>query len=268
MTVQLTILGCGSSGGVPRAAAGWGACDPTNPKNRRRRCSIMVERHQAHAKTVLVVDTSVDLRDQLLSADVRRIDAVLYTHDHADHTHGIDDVRPVVLHMRKIMPTYMSLETSLSLHNKFGYCYVSPPGSDYPPIAEDHRLLPGHETSIDGPGGIIAALPFVVHHGEIDALGFRFGNVAYTPDLNGIPNTSLSALEGLDLWIIDALRHTPHPSHFTVKEALHWIDHMKPKRAVLTNLHVDLDYDTLKRELPDHITPAFDGMVLDVTGHV
>jgi phosphoribosyl 1,2-cyclic phosphate phosphodiesterase len=267
MTLKLTILGCGSSGGVPRPASGWGACDPNNPKNRRRRCSIMLERRHADQKTVVIVDTSPDLREQLINANVRQIDSVLYTHDHADHTHGIDDVRPVVLHMRKIIPTYMTQETSESLHRKFSYCYVSPAGSDYPPIVKDFRLIPGHEAAILGAGGTIRALPFTVHHGAIDALGFRFGNVAYTPDLNGIPDESLEALTGLDLWIIDALRHSPHPSHFTLSEALKWIETMKPKRAVLTNLHTDLDYDALRNQLPEHVTPAFDGMVIDVTGN-
>jgi phosphoribosyl 1,2-cyclic phosphate phosphodiesterase len=265
MTMTLTILGCGSSGGVPRPAAGWGACDPTNPKNRRRRCSIMVERQQKNEKTVVVVDTSPDLREQLISVEAERIDAVLYTHDHADHTHGIDDIRPVVLHMRKIIPTYMMSETSISLHKKFGYCFVSPPGSDYPPIAEDLRLIPGHTTTVEGPGGAVRATPFIVHHGTIDALGFRFGDTAYTPDLHDIPEDSLPFLSNLDLWIVDALRHTPHPSHFTLAQALSWIERLKPKRAVLTNLHTDLDYETLKAQLPDHVTPAYDGMMLHIT---
>ena len=265
MTITLTILGCGSSGGVPRPAAGWGACDPNNPKNRRRRCSIMLERKRENQKTVVVVDTSPDFREQMISADVKHVDAILYTHDHADHTHGIDDVRPIVLNMRKIMPTFMTAETSASLHTKFGYCYVSPPGSDYPPIVEDFRLIPGHMACVDGAGGTINALPFTVQHGGIDALGFRFGDVAYTPDLNGIPDVSRQALTGLDLWVVDALRHTPHPSHFTVSEALYWIETLKPKRAILTNLHTDLDYETLKAQLPEHVTPAYDGLTVDIT---
>jgi phosphoribosyl 1,2-cyclic phosphate phosphodiesterase len=264
MTLTLTILGCGSSGGVPRPASGWGACDPTNPKNRRRRCSIMLERQQKNQKTVVIVDTSPDLREQLISVEAERIDAVLYTHDHADHTHGIDDVRPVVLHMRKIMPTYMTSETSVSLHHKFSYCFVSPPGSDYPPIAEDKRLIPGHTTTVEGPGGDIRATPFIVHHGTIDALGFRFGDTAYTPDLHDIPDQSIQFLSNLDLWIVDALRHTPHPSHFTLAQALSWIERLKPKRAVLTNLHTDLDYEALKAQLPDHVHPAYDGMKLHI----
>ncbi len=260
MTLKLTILGCGSSGGVPRPAYGWGACDPNNPKNRRRRCSIMLERSKDLEKTVVIIDTSPDLREQLLSVDAKRIDAVLFTHDHADHTHGLDDVRPVVLHMRQRIPTYMDAVTSRVLHQRFGYCYETPPGSDYHPIVEDRRLIPGHVVEIDGPGGSIAATPFRVNHGMIDALGCRIGSTAYTPDVNDIPDESISALTGLDLWIVDALRPTPHPSHFSLPETLAWIERLKPKQAILTNLHTDLDYAALCAQLPKNVTPAYDGL--------
>lgn len=267
MTMRLTILGCGSSGGVPRPAAGWGACDPNNPKNRRRRCSVLVEREGLHGKTVVLVDTSPDLREQLLSANVKHLDAALITHDHADHTHGIDDVRPVVIDMRRVLPVHSDERTSAILQTRFSYCYETPEGSDYPPIIRDFRLVEGHEVTVEGPGGPIRALPIRVHHGEIDALGFRFGRVAYTPDLNGIPDASVEALTGLDLWIVDALRYTRHPSHFSLAETLDWIARLKPKKAVLTNLHTDLDYEVLKAQLPDHIEPAFDGMQLTISGH-
>lgn len=267
MTMRLTILGCGSSGGVPRPAAGWGACDPNNPRNRRRRCSVLVERQGQHGKTVVLIDTSPDLREQLLSANVKHLDAALITHDHADHTHGIDDVRPVVIDMRRVLPVHSDERTSAILRTRFSYCYETPEGSDYPPIIRDFRLVEGHEVTVEGPGGPVRALPIRVHHGEIDALGFRFGRVAYTPDLNGIPDVSLEALTGLDLWIVDALRYTRHPSHFSLAETLDWIARLKPKKAVLTNLHTDLDYDALKAQLPDHIEPAFDGMQLIISGH-
>ena len=260
MSLKLTILGCGSSSGVPRPAFGWGACDPNNPKNRLRRCSIILERTNGGDKTVVLVDTSPDLREQLLSVNVQRIDAVLFTHEHADHTHGLDDIRPVVLFMRKQVPTYMDEETSHSLHRRFAYCYETPPGSDYQPIVKDRRLIPGHEIEIGGPGGSISALPFRVHHGTIDALGFRFGTTAYTPDLNDIPKESLDALTGLDLWIVDALRPTAHPSHFSLPETLTWIERLKPKQAILTNLHSDLDYAALCEQLPANVIPAFDGL--------
>lgn len=262
MNPRITILGCGSSGGVPRVGSGWGACDPAEPKNRRLRCSILVERTGKGGTTSVLVDTGPDLREQLLAADATRLDAALITHEHADHTHGLDDIRPIVLHMRRILPVYMDEATANNLHRKFGYCFTTPEGSSYPPIAREFRIVPGHRIEIDGPGGALHADAFHVHHGEIDALGFRFGNVAYTPDVKDIPDAALPYLDGLDVWIIDALRITPHPSHFSLSDALGWIERMKPKRAVLTNLHTDLDYGRLKAELPPHIEPAFDGMVI------
>jgi phosphoribosyl 1,2-cyclic phosphate phosphodiesterase len=262
MTLCVTILGCGSSGGVPRVGSGWGACDPANPKNRRRRCSILVERAGPGGVTRVLIDTSPDLRDQLLDAGVERLDAVLYTHDHADHTHGIDDLRPLAIHMRRRVDVHLDAATSATLHARFGYCFRTPPGSDYPPILNEHRLVALQETVIDGAGGPIRFLPFVTHHGTVDALGFRFDDMAYAPDVSDFPPESLPALEGLDLWILDALRPSRHPSHLSLAEALGWIDRMQPRRAVLTNLHTDLDYGQLVDSLPAQIVPAFDGMRL------
>lgn len=264
MSGRVTILGCGSSGGVPRVGSGWGACDPSEPRNRRRRCSILVERQSAQGTTSLLVDTGPDLREQLLGARVTRLDGVLFTHDHADHSHGIDDLRPLVLAMRRRVPIYADDQTLRVLRSRFGYCFESPPGSEYPPILEAHRLEPEKMLKIDGTGGVVGVLPIPLVHGNIDALGFRFGTVAYTPDVSAIPETSEPYLANLDLWIIDALRPAPHPSHFSLSDALAWIARMKPKRAVLTNLHSDLDYGRLRAELPPDIEPAFDGMSLAV----
>jgi phosphoribosyl 1,2-cyclic phosphate phosphodiesterase len=260
VTLAVTILGCGSSGGVPRVGSGWGACDPQNPRNCRRRCSILVEKTGPEGTTTVLVDTSPDLRDQLLSADVRRLDAILYTHDHADHTHGIDDVRPLVIAMRRRIPAYMMPETSAILNARFGYCFRSPPGSGYPPIMDERGLTPGEMTIVEGPGGAIRALPFRVVHGDIDALGFRFGDLAYVPDVSAIPEDSLQHFRGLDVLILDALRRTPHPTHFSLSEALDLIAEVQPRRAILTNLHTDLDYETLRGELPPNVEPAYDGM--------
>ena len=260
MTLRLTILGCGSSGGVPRIAEGWGACDPTNPKNRRRRCSVLVERLGPAGTTAVLVDTSPDLREQLLDADVKRLDAVLLSHPHADHTHGIDDLRPLCLAMRRRLDVYMNETTSHIVRRGFAYIFQTPDGSSYPPIANELRLTAGKLCRIKGPGGTIEAMPFNLDHGEIIALGFRFGGLAYTPDVKRLPEASLPFLEGLDLWIIDALRYRPHPSHFSLDDALKWIEKMRPRRAILTNLHTDLDYETLRAKLPAHVTPAYDGM--------
>jgi phosphoribosyl 1,2-cyclic phosphate phosphodiesterase len=261
MSLKVTILGCGSSGGVPRPALGWGACNPNNSKNRRRRCSILVERTAADGgKTAVLVDTSPDLREQLLDADVTKLDGVLFTHEHADHTHGIDDLRGLFIKHRRRLDAYLDEPTSRALHARFGYCFMTPPGSEYPPILTEHRIVPGRPVVISGAGGAIEALPLLLDHGDIPCLGFRFGNIAYTADLVGMPDASAAALAGLEVWIVDALRHTPHPTHFSLSDALGWIERLKPKRAVLTNMHTDLDYDALREALPPHVEPAFDGM--------
>lgn len=264
MTYTFTILGCGSSGGVPRVGQGWGACDPDNPKNRRRRCSLLVERNGTEGRTTVLIDTSPDLREQLLGANVAAIDAVLYSHDHADHTHGIDDLRPLALVQRKRIDVYADEPTSKLLRERFGYCFETPAGSDYPPILQEHRMREGREVTVSGKGGEIAALPFPMQHGSTQALGFRIGAVAYSCDVNGLPAASLQALEGLDLWIVDALRYRPHPSHFSVDETLGWIRRVKPKRAILTNMHTDLDYSELRSKLPDGVEPAYDGMKISI----
>jgi phosphoribosyl 1,2-cyclic phosphate phosphodiesterase len=260
MSLTLTILGCGSSAGVPRIGGDWGACDPSNPKNRRRRCSILLERQSFEGSTRVLVDTSPDMREQMLSAQVPALDAVWYTHEHADHTHGIDELRAFFLLQRKRVPIWADAPTAKMLQERFAYCFASPVGSDYPPIVSLQQILPDQPIETIGAGGAIVGLPFVVQHGTIEALGFRIGNVAYTPDVNAISEASLKHLEGLDLWIVDALRRNPHPSHFSLSETLSWIKRVKPKRAVLTNLHIDLDYETLLSELPASILPAFDGM--------
>ena len=260
MTFQITILGCGSSGGVPRVGGDWGACDPKNLKNRRRRCSILVERFAGDERTVVLVDTSPDLREQLLMTGTIRLDGILMTHAHADHVHGIDDVRPLVIKMKRRIGVYMDRPTDELVRSRFDYIFETPEGSNYPPLLDPYPLTAGEACSISGPGGAVEAMPFRLEHGEMDALGFRFGDVAYTPDLNAVPEESLDALRGLDIWIIDALRYTSHPSHLTVKEALALIRDLKPKRAILTNLHTDLDFERLRSELPKGVEPAYDGM--------
>lgn len=272
MTLKFTILGCGSSGGVPRPALGWGDCDPNNPKNRRRRTSLLVERrqkdpqesqqqnHDSERITRVLVDTSPDLREQMLDAEVDWLDAVVYTHEHADHTHGIDDLRAFFLKRHRRVDVYLDRATSASVRAKFDYCFASPAGSDYPPIVTEHRLTAGSPVAIQGEGGPITALPFLQQHGDIASLGFRFGNVAYSADVSGVPPESVALLGGLDVWIVDALRYRPHPSHFSLDDALAWIERLKPRRAILTNLHTDLDYEVLRGKLPVHVVPAFDGL--------
>ncbi|MFQ8431000.1 MBL fold metallo-hydrolase [Amaricoccus sp. W119] len=265
--LRVTILGCGSSGGVPRLGGLWGACDPDEPRNYRRRCSILVERFEGDgsedAATRVLVDTSPDLRAQLLDANVGLLDAVAYTHPHADHVHGIDDLRMIVFNRQSRLPVWADEPTSESLLDRFGYAFIQPPGSMYPPIL-DLRLIDGAFT-IDGAGGPIEFRPFEVEHGRIRALGFRIKDFAYLPDVSDIPEETWPALDGLELLVIDALRYRPHPTHAHLERTLEWIRRCRPARAVLTNMHIDLDYATLAAELPPGVVPAHDGMTLEIT---
>lgn len=258
--MRFTILGCGSSGGVPRLGGHWGDCDPANPKNRRRRCSLLVERIDAEAITRVLIDTTPDMHHQLLDAGVGTLDAVVYTHSHADHVHGIDDLRQIVLNMRARLPVWADAPTQEALLSRFAYAFVAPADSPYPPILDMHTIHGAFE--IKGAAGPIRFQPFTVDHGSMDALGFRIGGLAYLPDVIRIPDAAWEHLHGLDCWIIDALRRTPHPTHAHLALALEWIDRAKPATAVLTNMHLDMDYATLCRELPPHISPAFDGRTL------
>ena len=258
--LRFTILGCGSSGGVPRLGGIWGDCDPENPRNHRRRCSMLIERETAEGVTRVLVDTSPDLRSQLLDAGVGTLDAVVYTHSHADHVHGIDDLRMIVFNMRRRLPVWADGPTQEALYSRFGYAFVQPEGSPYPPILE-LQPIDGAFT-IGGAGGEIRLTPFHVGHGTIDALGLRVGDLVYMPDVVEIYDEAWPHLANLDCWILDALRRTPHPTHAHLDLALEWIARAAPRRAVLTNMHVDLDHDTLAAETPEHITPAHDGMVI------
>ena len=268
--LEATILGCGSSSGVPRlggpdGAGDWGACDSANPKNRRRRCSLLVRRKSATGETQVLIDTSPDLREQLLAAHVAKLDAVLITHDHADQLHGIDDLRAIAYLMRKRIDVYSDAGTLDRIRQRFAYCFEMPPGSDYPPILTARPLPePFRPMAIEGAGGTIPVAIFEQTHGRIQSLGFRFGPIAYSSDVNHLSDEALSLLEGVDTWIVDALRYTPHPTHANVETALGWISRVKPRRAVLTNLHIDIDYETLKRELPKGVEPAYDGLTVSI----
>jgi phosphoribosyl 1,2-cyclic phosphate phosphodiesterase len=266
MTLKVTILGCGTSGGVPRIGNIWGACDPNNPKNRRRRCSLLVQRADGQGATTVLVDSSPDIREQLLDAGVRWLDGVLYTHDHADHVHGIDDLRMVAYNGRRKVEAFYDAATGQILRQRFDYCFEPPPGSEYPAILSGHEIKAGEIVRLEGAGGVIDALPFRQLHGQIETLGFRFGDIAYSPDVSDFPEETMNYLQGLDVWIIDALRYSTHASHFSVEQALSWIARVKPKRAVLTHMHVDLDYARLASELPEGVEPAYDGMVLTTDG--
>lgn len=260
--LRFTILGCGSSGGVPRIGGHWGACDPANPKNRRSRCSMLVERLAAAGTTRVLIDTSPDMRDQLLRADVGTLDAVVFTHAHADHVHGIDDLRQIVFNTGGRLPVWADAPTQEALFSRFGYAFVQPEGSAYPPICEMHSIR--GPFTVTGKGGGIGFLPLRVAHGMMDALGFRIGGLAYLPDVSAIYDETWGDLEGLDLWVLDALRRAPHPTHAHLALALQWIERARPARAVLTNMHIDLDHAELEAETPAHVVAAYDGMVLEL----
>ncbi len=221
---------------------------------------MLVTRTGPAGQTRVLIDTSPDMRDQLLSAGVGTLDAVVFTHAHADHLHGLDDIRMITFNLRARLPVWADADTSNALIDRFGYAFVTPAGSSYPPIC-DLNLINGPVT-IAGAGGPITLTPLAVEHGDIDALGVRIGTLAYIPDVSDIPEDTWPDLEGLDTFIIDALRYTPHSSHAHVERTLEWITRAAPKRAVLTNMHVDIDHATIDAETPDHITPAHDGMTI------
>ena len=270
--MRFTILGCGSSPGVPRIHGDWGACDPNEPKNRRLRCSLLVERIADNGITRVVIDTSPDFREQMLAANVPRIDGVLYTHPHADHVHGIDDLRGFALAQQERIKIYADKNTLERLYEGFGYCLKQPEGSMYPPILDANEIVAGVAVEIKGEGGSIYALPILQVHGPINSLGFRFstsenfenGGLCYSPDVSDIPKTSVQKLFLLDYWIVDALQHRPHVSHFSVSESLEWINKLAPKHSIFTHMHIPLDYNMLKTDLPQSVEPAYDGMVLEI----
>lgn len=256
--LEIVILGCGSSGGVPRGDGDWGACDPAEPKNRRTRCSMLARRRGPEGETNVLIDTSPDLRAQALAAGLKAVEAVLYTHDHADQTHGIDDLRVFAMRARKRIPAWMDAATRTALYTRFRYIFESVEG--YPAILEAHDLPPhGERWSIEGAGGAIPVTTFDQAHGPIRSVGYHLGPVAYSSDVSDLDQAGLDAVRDSDLWIVDALRMTPHPTHAHLERTLEWIAVADVKRAVLTNLHIDMDYERLQSIVPPHVDVAFDG---------
>lgn len=262
--LRLTILGCGSSPGVPRVNGDWGACDPEEPRNRRRRCSALVERISARGTTTLVIDCGPDFREQMLSARVRHIDGVFLTHPHADHIHGLDDIRSYVLDARRLVPLYADRSTADRVMEAFGYVLATPPGSNYPPIVRHVEIEAGRAFAVDGAGGPIEIVPLLQKHGSIYSLGLRMGPFAYCSDVSDFPQQAVEAISGASYLIIDALQYERHPSHLSLDEALNWIERLGVPQSVLTHMHTPLDYRTLLATLPPHVRPAYDGLTITV----
>jgi phosphoribosyl 1,2-cyclic phosphate phosphodiesterase len=254
--MKITMLGCGPSTGVPAIGDDWGACDPNDPRNRRRRASLLIECRGA----VILVDTSPDLREQLLDARVKRIDAVIMTHAHADHLHGIDDLRGVNRLMRQPIPLHADQKTMAEIGQRFGYVFDPvPPGSFfYKPTVTPHPIS----------GSFVAAgvpvTPFEQDHGYSTTLGLRFGRFAYSTDVNELDDAAFAALAGIETWIVDCLRYEPHVTHSHLAKTLGWIERVKPKRAVLTHLDRPLDYRELAAKLPPGVEPGQDGLVIEL----
>ncbi|KEG19689.1 MBL fold metallo-hydrolase [Bartonella bacilliformis] len=262
---RFTILGCGSSPGVPRPNGFWGACDPNNPKNKRYRTSLLVERIQKSGlKTTVIIDTGPDFRSQMLDMRVSHLNAAIYTHPHADHTHGINDLRSYALAQKCLIDIYANAFTLKHLNKAFGYCFQTPKGSCYSPILKAHLIDEESKFTISGQGGEITFNTHLQLHGTIHSLGFRICNVAYCTDVNQFPEKILPGLMNLDVLIIDALQFKPHPSHFSVDQALYWINYLKPKRAILTHMDNSLDYNDVIKYVPPHIEPAYQGLNFEI----
>ncbi len=259
--LSFTILGCGSSGGVPRLSDGWGLCDPNNKKNFRLRCSLLITHETNSGKSWYLIDTSPDLRQQLLNSKINYLDGVIFTHSHADHMHGIDDLRMIFFKRRSRIPIWADKSTLQRINQSFQYLVKQEPGTKYPPILTSETITDNFK--LIGNSGEILVEPIKVKHGDIDALGFKIDKMAYIPDISDFYHNSLSKLYNLDILIIDALRRNPHPAHSHLENTLNWISELKPKKAILTNMHNDLDYETVKNETPANVSPAYDGMIIN-----
>lgn len=272
--MRVTVLGSGGAGGVPLVGGAtgtgdWGVCDPNEPKNRRRRVSLLVEDGPKNEPTRLLVDTSPDLREQMLDAGVQRLDAVIFTHNHADHVHGIDDLRQFNRRQQAIIPAYMDAATANSVGARFSYVF-GPPGEHngklnyYKPCLAIQEIAPGQAFTVSGPGGDIPVLPFDQDHGFMRTLGLRFGEVAYSTDVVNMPEAGFEALAGVGLWIVDCFAREPHPTHVHLAKVLQWIERVQPECAILTHMGTAMDYGTLLRELPQGVVPAYDGMTIEI----
>lgn len=254
--MRVTILGCGASTGVPMIGPNWGECDPTDPRNRRRRASLLVE----VGAVAILIDMSPDMREQLIDAEVRRLDAVVMTHAHADHLHGIDDIRQLNRLMGAAIPLWANGETLAEIRRRFGYAMTPPPepGRFYRPTFEANEII--------GPFEVcgVPLVPFVQDHGFTTSLGFRIGVAAYSTDVTELDEAAFAILGGIELWIVDCMRQLPHPTHSDLGKTLRWIERVRPRRTILTHMDHTLDYRTLSAALPAGVEPGRDGLVIEL----
>ncbi|MDB5362174.1 MAG: putative Metal-dependent hydrolase [Rhodospirillales bacterium] len=259
--LRITMLGCGGSQGVPTPAGEWGLCDPANPRNSRLRSSILIDiPDPAGPNRTILIDAGPDLRQQLLTVGCRRIDALLFTHSHADHTHGIDDLRAVNRHMGATIPFWGSRATIDDLHRRFGYALVEDPNATnfYRPALVPHEIAGPFEAAG------VTVIPFEQDHGFSRSWGFRIGNFAYSTDVVRLDDAAFAALEGTEVWIVDCLREAPHPTHSHLQRTLGWIDRVKPRRAIFTHMDQSSDYDAIGRLCPAGVEPGYDGLIIEL----
>lgn len=260
--MKVTILGCGASSGVPTIGNNWGNCDPNNQKNARTRTSIFIE----DAGTSILIDSSPDVRVQLIREKISNFDAILYTHEHADHTHGIDDLRLVsYLNGLKPIPTYGEKRCIDNIKKSFPYMFIgqnttAATPANFVPFLEEQLIDPSTPFSIKN----LNIIPFPQNHGVIDTIGFRIKNFAYSTDALTLNENAFQILEGIDVWVVDCLKYEKSHSHSHYEQTLSWIERVKPKKAYFIQMNKDLDYDTLCRDLPPHIRPAYDGLKIEV----
>ena len=252
--MRLTFLGTGTSTGVPILGCHCDVCRSPDPHDQRTRPSILL---QFDGRAV-VIDTTPDFRQQALRQALQRLDAVVFTHDHADHIFGLDDVRVFYFRQKIPIPIYADLRTLESLRRV--YKYIFDQNYPYGGIAK----LDPHV--IDGPFELWGEnlIPLQVFHGHMPVLGFRFGRTAYVTDFSTIPDSTLPFLEGLDVLILDALRHQPHPAHSTVEQSLVWVERLRPQRAFFTHIAHELGHEATNATLPSHVRLAYDGLALEL----
>jgi phosphoribosyl 1,2-cyclic phosphate phosphodiesterase len=253
--MKITVLGCGSAGGVPLIGNKWGTCDPANPRNRRTRPSVLVE----EGDTTILIDTSPDMRQQLLACNLQKLTAVLYTHAHADHCHGIDDLRAVNWLKGASLPIYADADALHEIKERFRYIF------DKPVKAMCFTRPSLEPIVITGPFtiGPLNITPFEQHHGDCHSTGFRLNDFAYSTDVNELDEPTLNALKGVKVWVVGCIREAPHPSHAELEQVLAWVERVKPERAFLTHMDQSMDYETLTSKLPPNVAPAHDGLVIE-----